>query len=240
MSLTVFVFAEDALAGACATQLLDRVVSERLTTEWLREHWSAETRASARTFVPLKRRFQTRVPSTLRGREKDAYVAVHAAEANRELLEGQSVLLMAFDSDNLAEESRMRAAIGRVLEETSALIAIVAEATPEFDAWVLMGHEPRQTHEEAELRAVCAELQFDPRERPHDLNSTTNNQRDAKRLCQRLLFLNHQADPNHPRVMQALDAPLELMLRRGKLAGFPEFVDDIVKKLLPYLGDHTS
>ncbi len=235
--ITIFVVAEDSLAQCCATHLLDRVVAETVGALWLRELWQEEQRSNARTFVELHPKYQTRVPSRLRGKAKDAYRALHAARAEREKTEGDVALLLAFDSDHLAPELTMRFGLSTVGQEEPAIATVLAEASPEFDAWILLGHEPKPKHEQEALEEVCAQLTFDPRERPHDLNSTTGNDRDAKRVCQKVLCLDGQAGPFFPRVLDALDAPLELMVRRGKLAGVPEFLDDIAKRLLPVIGD---
>ena len=239
MTVTIYVFFEDRLAQGAATQLLDRLVRERVNEPWLRELW-ADSLAAARTYVPLFPRSQARIPSNLDGRAKDLYRGYRAALAEQQRGLGDAVLLFAFDSDSIEPLLRARAGVERVRAlHDDQLPLVIAEPTPEFDAWVLMGHEPAQTHEHEALKEVHDELTFDPRERPHALNSTTGNHRDAKKLCARVLCLQQQAAPDDPRVMDALDAPIALLLRRGAQAGFPEFVSDVDNQLLPLLGDRS-
>lgn len=235
MSIKVVHCCEDSLAADCSKHLTLRIVEERSGSNpsLAFVDLGGETGWSNRTGVaeamPTTGRFRRIHPRGLKGDAALAYKCVRAATGQG------SALLIAFDS--ATPDSPLRQGVEAARNTVAQSIpTVVAEATPEFDAWVLMGHEPGQAHEVDALAEVVAALRFDPRERPHALNGTTGNERDAKRVCQRLLGLETQANATaHPRVIDALNAPLQVLLRRGRETGFPEFVGDVEEHLLPLL-----
>jgi len=244
---TIFVDKEDDLSGSVSRHFLDRLVIEKATRTWVREQW-ADSPEFARKYHPLKKSFQARIPGGLDGHAKTVFRAMKQATAARELSEDSlHVLLVAGDADNqLAEHTRRRGvdvvrASAKTFNEKQfgkidfELVVIVAEATPEFDAWVLMGHEPATPRAKKVLDEVKKELTFDPRLETHRLNSTTKGVRDAKRICERVLELDGQARFNDPAVQSALTRDTQTLRTRGVSNGFEHFVDDIEKKLLPLL-----
>lgn len=245
--VTIFVVAEDALASGVSRHLLDRIVPDVVRVEWLRDLWTDQL-VAAREYVPLEPNYLQRIPPGLEGKAKDVYRAWRAAivETERRGLNATSTaLLLAFDSDHNEAHLRLRRGVEavRTIAPTRALDAslgvICAEATPEFDAWVMLGHEPTE-HERTTLNEVRALLGFDPRERPEALNSTTGNERDAKRLCTRLLHLDGPAHPSLPRVIDALNAQLSTFRERGTKVGIAEFANDVEAVLRPILGDRMD
>lgn len=262
MTLTVTHCAEDALAAGVSAALLDRVVRER-SPDWLADLWAPETIGEHRAVVDLEgregwsdrshvrrlqerelpgRRFRAhpRDPRTgrpLRGNAALAYDCVRLAAVVGG--EAPRVLLLAYDTDGRGEAERCAAGVaaaeaGRALD----FGVVVAEAHPEFDAWVIAGFEPGATHEKVRLGAVVGELKFDPREAPHRLTSTVDGATtDAKALCARLLGLDAQAAPDDERVTRCVcDTALEVLVACGEEAGVAAYVDEVRRVVLPLLG----
>jgi hypothetical protein len=263
MTLTVTLCAEDALAAGLSSQLLDRVVSERASM-WLRDLWNSPVRDELRRVVDLEggpgwsdrphidrlqhagppRRGIRAHPRDLRtnrpliGNAARAYTCVRlAAIASTEV---PRVLVLAFDTDGYGMDQRCEVGVASAQEgRTFDFGVVVAEAHPEFDVWVIAGFEPGPTHESRAHREVCAQLAMDPTAKPHELTSNVaGDPRDAKVLCARLLHLDGQAHPEHPRVRQCiLDTALERLIARGAQAGLADFVDAVTRTVLPLLGD---
>lgn len=268
MTLTVTLGAEDGLAAAIAGRLLDRIVGDRASGEWLREYWSdAELRKTQRRMVDFEGRAGWSNPSTLSdlGRRHGHHLRAHgkpdsnphhrpllgnAARAYKYVLlaavmpfEEPRALLLAFDADGKPDHERYRAGVhAAVRERTFPFAILVAEAHPEFDAWVLAGFVPASRRDHDALAAVRTSLRnaghaFDPLAEPHRLTSTiADDPRDAKQLCARLLDLSGQAHLGEPAVQRCIDE-LPLSAPVSAALGLTAFVDDIVRGVLPLLGD---
>jgi hypothetical protein len=224
--------AEDALARFVTTSLIDRFVPELARTVWLRELW-LNNLSSARTYQTISGP-HVRVPSGLSGRAKDLFRAFHLSLAEQERRGEDLALVFAFDTDR-SEAARSSLRQVRALHPEGSLVTVLAEATPEFDGWLLLGHEPANDRERQALDQIVKKLGFDPRRRVVGLNSTTGNERDAKRVCQDLLLIEHQAGPGDDGVERALRAEHDRLVAHADGTGFLEFVGDIRAELLPLL-----
>ena len=260
MSLTIIHVAEDALAAHVSRVLLDRVVGERAQQPWLRENWAmADVRAGSRQFVDLEQkpgwtkgedigRVRERMKPRLRlhprgvgGHGEWAFVCIKLAALTAP--DGDWMVLLSFDTDGAAPDMRCAAGVAEAaLPEVRIVIAV---AHQEFDSWIVAGFVPGPAHEHQALADEKAQLTaaghpLDPVTEPHRLTSNVRNDpRDAKKLCQRLLGLNDQADPAHARVNACLDAPLHTLEANGKHAGLAEFIRDVQQVVLPLLGDRS-
>lgn len=229
---TILLAPEDELASGVVRTLLDRFVPEFTETLWLKELWTDQLE-TARTYEELPRGRHLRVPSTLSGRAKDLFRAFHLALAEKERRDEDVALVFAHDTDR---DDSARGSLDQIRGmHDGVLKTVLAEPTPEFDGWILLGHEPTTSAENAALANAIAQLEFDPRHKVLKLNSTTTNERDAKRVCRELLLLEHQARPDDPAVQKALGADHAVLLRYASGTGLPEFLDDIRLELLPLL-----
>jgi hypothetical protein len=264
VTLTITHCAEDALAAGLSSQLTDRVIAERATSEWLRDLWSEKALlASQRRFVDLEgrpgamnrthlglveRQRRLRVHPrhlasgrSLGGNAALAYKCVRLAATAT--VDGPHALLIAFDTDHKPVEERCRAGVEAARHGTTFDLAIVvAEAHPEFDGWVIAGFVPTSRRDHDAIASVrqslrAAGFSIDPLTEPHRLTSTVSDDaRDAKALCMALLGLEHQAAPDHPLVDACVQTtPLDTLLARAGDAGLNAFVDDILGAVLPLL-----
>jgi hypothetical protein len=252
VTLTVTVCAEDSLAADTSTRPLDRVVCERATEDWLREYWSDPAlREDQRSVVDLAGRAgwsdrahlkHVETPRHLRAHLRDprsnrplsgnaalAYKSVRVAATRP--TEGPHVLLLAFDTDHRPDEQRCRAGVeAALLDVTHDLAVVVAEAHPEFDAWIIAGFVATGRHHHDTVASVRADLRaaghaFDPMVEAHRLTSdVAGDPRDAKKLCARLLGLDEQAHFGHPEVRRCADA-LPLDSPTARAVGVAAFVD---------------
>jgi hypothetical protein len=171
-----------------------------------------------------------------------AYVAVRLACLAP--VEGDRALLLSFDVDRHPPEECCAPGVLAALQSAEAPLGVlVAEAQPEFDAWVISGFLPKDAGERSLLEGERRRLEeaghtFDPVTEPHKLTSTLpGDPRDAKAMCARLLRLEGQAVPTDGRVRECLDAPLETLLTNGAEAGIRGLLSEVVAVLLPLLGD---
>lgn len=260
MTLAIIVCAEDSLASDVATRLLDRVVAERASAEWLRDLWlDPTTRDAQRRVVDLDAHAGWSSLSHIKEVERRGRSRVHPRDlaSNRALVGSAAiaykcvrlapaatrVLLLAFDADHRPDHERCRAGVDAAVRSASRhLTVLVAEAHPEFDAWVIAGFVPASRRDHDELATVRTSLRnaghtFDPLAEPHRLTSTiSDDPRDAKQLCATLLGLSAQAHFGEPAVQQCIDA-LPLSASVAAALGLTAFVDDIVRGVLPLLGD---
>lgn len=233
MSVTLVHCAEDPLAAHCATHLTRRLSSAAVpeghcefvdlggATGWSNRQ---QVKDLART-----RRFH---PRGLGGSSAHAYKCVRLATGHGD------VLLLSFDRD---EEHRIRQGVEEARRTVAeAIPTIVAEAYPEFEAWVIAGHQLLSAHQRDCHRRAVEQLRasgfpFDPLEQPHKLTSdVTGDPRDAKRMLELLLELAGQP-AGKPEVSTCLDADLATLRGRGKHTGIVEFLDEISAVVVPLL-----
>lgn len=258
VALSVIHCSEDELAGHIAEQLFDRAVSEVVQEDWIRELWAPTTRASARLFVDLEgrpgRSNRTDIKNSftetgrrfrfhLRGLSGNAALAYKCYRlASMIEADGDHLLLLSFDTDHKPEEQRCSKGIQQARGNGSSFVpCVIAEASPEFDAWILAGFAPCNEHERNLLASACSDLGFDPVSNPHMLTSTVDRDvRDAKRVCMRLLELPEQAGPEHEKVLSCLEAPLPVLRLNGGLAGLDAFIRSIESEVLATLGGTSA
>lgn len=251
-SLTIIHCTEDSLAAHVTEHLLDRTVAERAEAQWVRDLWDPAVRPAARLYVDLaglpgrsnrphvKARRLRFHPRGLSANAAHAYVCFRLASALD--IEGDRLLLLSFDTDGRPIEQRCARGIIQAAGAVPApMRVVIAEATPEFDGWVLAGFIPRNDHEHRLLTSERDALgragySFDPVRAPHLLTSTIERDaRDAKKVCGRLLQLQAQAGPEDGRVRDCLDAPLHTLRANGAKAGLEEFIRDVETVVLPLL-----
>lgn len=244
----IFHCSEDVLAASAAESLVDRFMREVGDRDWLREHWSGDLSA-ARAYKGLDlsdhwtSRSQVkklaeergiRVHTRLSGKAAVAYKCVRLATVFR--TEEVAALLLSFDADG--DPTHREGVDLAVKDRPKPPAVLVAEANPEFDAWVIAGFVPEHDHEHEALKTATAALKFNPVAEPHRLTSDIpGGPRDAKLLCQTLLGLSAQASFTEPRVEKCLvNTPLQTLKTNGGKAGLSEFLVEIASALVPALG----
>jgi hypothetical protein len=249
VTVRVLVHAEDALADGVARDLLDRAVHEEAEDNWLRDLWEPGSRDQQRAFEdfsptePSSPRFRVhpRDPKTNRalgGNAALAYPCVRLAAQQRGPNE-DVLLLIAFDTDHRADELRCRHGVAVATGSAEAAVpTIVAEATPEFDAWVLAGCNVetspyRKRHAELCTRLTSAGHSIDPVREPHRLTSTVDGDpRDAKSLARELLGTKEQVAPEHREARPCWEErSLHVLRAHGAKAGIPEFLEDVCREV---------
>ncbi|MDB4929911.1 MAG: hypothetical protein JWM10_2395 [Myxococcaceae bacterium] len=264
MTLTVTVCAEDSLAADTSTRLLDRVVAARASAEWLRDYWTDPSlREHQRSVVDLAGRAGWSRPAHVKQVEVRPHLRAHGRHpgTNRPLVgnaalayksvrvaaarpvESPHALLLAFDTDHRPADQRCRAGVeAALLGATPDLAVLVAEAHPEFDAWIIAGFVPTARHHHDAVASVRAGLRaaghvFDPVVEPHRLTSdVAGDPRDAKKLCALLLGLDDQAHFGHAEVQRCAES-IPLDTPAAEAIGVAAFVADVVRSVLPRLGD---
>lgn len=243
MSVRWLVLAEDRLAFDCATALFDRVVAER--SSWLRDDWATvASRENHRTFTGVEPGSSCSRPQAIKRHrlriQAQAGEGVAAVQLRKmravATAEQCSGLLVTHDTDH--DETRELRADSRNAVDTG-MPTLVAEATPEFDAWVLSGFLHAGADERQRLEAIKRRTGLDPTTRSHELTSTSATaKRDAKELCTELLDLPGQASFHHERVRDCLvETPLQTLEARGKENGLANWLDDVAAIGLPAMGD---
>lgn len=255
MTLRILHFAEDALSAAVSRELLDRVVAER-GPDWLRDLFADPAlRATQRRFEDLEgadrwaSRGAVKAQAEARGVRSFKRLSGNAALAAKCLLlaatiDRACVVLLAFDRDRHPDEETVRH--GAVTSSSQGTPRpVVAEATPEFDAWVLAGWRPENRAEETALRRAQERLaadgwSFSPLHALHRLTSdVAGDARDAKRLCALLCGLaeGEQVAPSHDRARRCwTEAPLVDLAERGELLGLRSYLDEVERVVIPALG----
>lgn len=234
---TIITCAEDELAARVAQHLFRRTLEENSTVEHVRDNvgtlrfvdlegnpgWTLN-----RDLGPVLARHGRRIgvhPRGLGGNALRAYRIVRVAQILRH--EALTILVLAYDRDGVAEYG-LRTGVHAASPQ--AVNVVVAEAQPEFDAWVVCGFEPANALEHERLQewvARLAPLGVNPLTSPERLTSTvTGDARDAKSLVQALLGLDGQAKGNEARVLECLDRPLAALRQRGAQTGLPSFLDE--------------
>lgn len=236
---TIVTCAEDELAARVAQRLFKRALEENSTVEHVRDNvgtlrfvdlegnpgWTLN-----RDLEPILERHGRRIgvhpPRGLGGNALRAYRVIRFARTLRH--EALTILVLAYDRDGRDAEHGLRTGVHVASPQTDNVV--LAEAQPEFDAWVLCGFEPANTIEQQRLQEWIAELEplgANPVTSPERLTSTVaGDARDAKSLVQALLGLDGQAMGSEPRVLDCLDRPIGELRRRGAKTGLPEFLDE--------------
>lgn len=105
---------------------------------------------------------------------------------------------------------------------------VLAWFQPEAEAWFIAGFEPRNDAERAAHAELRQEMGFWPIEQPHRLLSTHDTSlKDAKRVWAKLHCGDHDAR------LRSLQADLDVLRRNGAEIGVPEFMDQMVEKVVP-------
>lgn len=236
---TIVTCAEDELAARVAQRLFKRALEENSTVEHVRDNvetlrfidlegnpgWTLN-----RHLEPILERHGKRIgvhpPRGLGGNALRAYRVIRFARTLRH--EALTILVLAYDRDGRDAEHGLRTGVHAASPQADNVV--LAEAQPEFDAWVLCGFEPANTIEQQRLQEWIAELEplgANPVTSPERLTSTVaGDARDAKSLVQALLGLDGQAKGNEPRVLDCLDRPLAELRERGAKTGLPAFLDE--------------
>lgn len=105
----------------------------------------------------------------------------------------------------------------------------LAYAVPEVEAWIIAGLVPSSDPEREAHRSCRQHLGFDPCENPHELASTNDGKRDAKRVCAMLI------PDRETRYDRCLDVSEEVWARRTNAAGGRDLLDDLTGKVVPAL-----
>jgi hypothetical protein len=99
-------------------------------------------------------------------------------------------------------------------------------AHPEHEAWPIAVFEVRAAQEQKHLEALRSELGFDPTREPHRLRSgRSTHTKDAKRVLATVTA----AEPARRRTL-LLDAPIDLLIERGKTSGLADFVVELLDR----------
>lgn len=239
---TIVTCAEDELAARVAQHLFRRALEENSTVDHVRDNvdtlqfvdlegnpgWTLN-----RDLEPILERHGRRIgvhpPRGLGGNALRAYRVIRFARTLRH--EAITILVLAYDRDGRDAEHGLRAGVRAASPQADNVV--VAEAQPEFDAWVVCGFEPANRLEHERLQTWIAQLQplgANPVTSPERLTSNVpGDARDAKSLVQGLLGLEGQAKGNEPRVLDCLDRPLSELRQRGALTGLPSFLDEVCR-----------
>lgn len=259
MTLRILHVAEDGLSAAVSRDLLDRVVAER-SPDWLSELFADPAlRATQRRFEDLDGREAWASRGAVKARAEAlgvrsfARLSGNAALASKCLLlaariDPGLVVLLAFDRDRHPDDQTLRHGVAMTCA-TGTPRCVVAEAMPEFDAWVLAGWQPENRVEQEALHAAEAQLaaqgqRFAPLDGLHRLTSNVSGDtRDAKRLCASLCGLDAgaQVGPDDARARRCwTEAPLEALEARGAHTGLREYLRDVARVVVPALGGGPS
>lgn len=240
--------AEDRINARTAAVLVDRVLAESVSVQWLRDLWSVEQRNAARAWIALdgdpgeafdhgrysKLDHLEHIAPTARtlrrgvgGKAATVVKAVQAIELTSSA-DGSSAALIAMDSDESREE---RAAMEQAFDAQRSLFAqdhpgcalLLAIASPESEAWCIAAIDDPAPFA-AVLAALREELGFDPRARFDRLTSTSAaSPRDCKRAFERL-FADRDSDAARDVLHQT---PLEGWIARGESCGVRALADDV-------------
>lgn len=253
--LRIIHVAEDELSACVSRELLNRIVLENCEP-WMQDQlidhpgtlhrftkltdsagWADRSDVGS---VSESRKLRLH-PGGLSGNAALAYKCARLAT----VLAPESVLLLAFDSDHKPTEERLAPGIARAKADgKTVVLCVVAEATPEFDAWVLAGWSAENRHEEtllhdAKKRLADEQYRFDPLDHLDRLTSAKNTDpRDAKALCAELCGLprSEQVGCDTDRASRCWrDTPLSNIENRGHAIGIPEFVRNVCEVVIPAL-----
>ena len=235
---TIVTCAEDELAARVSQHLFRRALKECSTVDHVRDNvetlqfvdlegnpgWTLN-----RDLEAIRGRHGKRIglhPRGMVGNAARAYRIVRFAQMLRR--EALTILVIAYDRDGHSDEHALLPGVQAAASGTDSVV--VAEAQPEFDAWVLCGFVPADDLEKTRLGEWIARLAkrgLHPIATPEKLTSNVSgDERDAKKLVQALLGLSSQAKVNEPRVLACLDRPLDELRKNGAGTGLPEFLDD--------------
>jgi hypothetical protein len=233
---TIVTCAEDELAARVSQHLFKRALAEGSAFDHVRDN------VATFQFVGLEgnpgwtlnrdlgvilerhgRRIGIHLPRDLKGNALRAYRAVRFAQTLQH--EALTILVIAYDREGRSEDQMLIAGV----RAAAARNVVVAEAEPEFDAWVLCGFVPGNAVEQTRLAEWVARLAprgVHPLTTPEALTSNVNgDERDAKALVQAILGLAAQASGDEPRVLDCLDRPLTDLRSNGARTGLPEFLE---------------
>jgi hypothetical protein len=136
------------------------------------------------------------------------------------------VVFIARDLDH--KDERLLGLRQAITERPWPFVVALAWFQPEAEAWFVAGFEPRTDAERAAHAELRQELGFRPTEQPHRLLSTRNDPvKDAKRVWAKLALGDHDAR------QRSLHANVDVLRRNGAEIGVPEFIDQLVEKVVP-------
>jgi hypothetical protein len=99
-------------------------------------------------------------------------------------------------------------------------------ASPEREAWVLAGFDPKTPDEEKYLKDLMEKLSFHPVLEAHRLSV---GDRDSK------LVLKELTSGDREREQECLDAPLSVLHERGERTGLRDYLQEVRQRLVPLL-----
>ncbi len=145
-------------------------------------------------------------------------------------------LVLAFDAEG---EHSIRQGVAAAKGSAEEVIpTIVAEASPEFEAWVIAGHELTSTHHRERHQEALERLKrygIDPLEKPHKLTANVSGDaRDSKEILALLLGIEGQP-AGTPEVSACLDADLTKLRSRGRETGIAQYLDEVAAVMIPLL-----
>lgn len=248
--------AEDSAAAIATATIVDRVVHER-GAQWQRDLWDEELRSQQRRWRALRTDAQrlvldglgtfskkqnvapSRKITTLAPRRGGAAVEVAKFFAALDEANEQATLAaFACDLDGQSAEDALReheerAKRAKKNNSARAECFLLALAQPEFEAWFIVGFEPRTDEERFRLEEQQRICGFDPREHPERLQSTSGGPRDAKKVLAALCASNKAADE---RVRACVErCSLDALENRCSDEQIRRFIQDVTQALLPTL-----
>jgi len=107
---------------------------------------------------------------------------------------------------------------------------VIGVASPEREAWVLAGFDPKTPDEEKHLKDIIGKLSFHPVLEAHRLSV---GERDSK------LVLKELTSGDREREQECLDAPLPVLHERGERTGLRDYLQEVRQRLVPLLSGRT-
>jgi len=136
------------------------------------------------------------------------------------------VVFIARDLDR--KDKRLLGLRQAIAERPWPFAVVLAWFQPEAEAWFIGGFEPRTHAERAAHAELRQELGFWPIQQPHRLLSTRDDSpKDTKRVWAKL----HCGDLDARQ--RSLQADFDVLRRNGVEIGVPEFLDQIIEKVVP-------
>jgi len=189
-----------------------------------------------------------KVHAEARGVRSFQRLSGNAALASKCLLlaakvDASCLALLSFDRDRRPVVESVRHGTTTAAEGTPR--HVVAEASPEFDVWVLAGWRAESRAEAVALRDAEARLsaqgaKFLPLDALHELTSdVAGDARDAKRLCAVLCGLGarDQVGPDDERARRCwTETPLAELEARGAHIGLRAYIRDVERDAVAALG----
>jgi hypothetical protein len=141
-------------------------------------------------------------------------------------------LLLVRDLDS---EPKRRQVLEAVRTESNAAFRILlATPNPEMEAWIFHGFEALGRDEERRLSQLRKKLSFDPVSQAHLFPARAENQGPEERKIKKALDSLTGEDPARRKSCLA-NAPLQILLERGRLSYLADYLVELEEQLLPLL-----